>query len=122
MQSGVQPEPSIIAQAILASFTLAENAEFFVSVRCVNRVGLATSDSTDIMEIETAQRNPGEVRLIEHNPKPTFDLMLIFHRALLLSALSYSRSLTRNFSRSRALTPHSASPLHDRTSSLNHLI
>ena len=56
------PELDIVTQAMLASLTLAESVELFVSVRCVNRMGLSTdSDNTKFMELDMAQRHAGEI-------------------------------------------------------------
>ena len=48
------PELGTITQAMLASAALPESAEFFVSARCVNRMGLgANSDNTSFTELYT---------------------------------------------------------------------
>ena len=47
---------------MLASAALAESVELFVSVRCVNRMGLdADSDNTNFIELGTALRRAGEI-------------------------------------------------------------
>lgn len=56
------PELDIVTQAMLASLTLAESVELFVSVRCVNRMGLSTdSDDTMFIELDMALRHAGEI-------------------------------------------------------------
>jgi len=61
------PRPSLSLapshmQAMLASLALAESVELFVSVRCVNRMGLSTdSDNTKFMELDMAKRHAGEI-------------------------------------------------------------
>lgn len=56
------PELDIVTQAMLASLTLAESVELFVSVRCVNRMGLSTnSDDTRFIELDMALRHAGEI-------------------------------------------------------------
>jgi hypothetical protein len=47
---------------MLASLALAESVEFFVSVRCVNRMELSTdSDNTNFMKLDSALRHAGEI-------------------------------------------------------------
>ena len=56
------PELDIVTQAMLASLTLVESVELFVSVRCVNRMGLSTnSDDTRFIELDMALRHAGEI-------------------------------------------------------------
>ena len=47
-------------QAMLASVPLAESAELFVSVRCVNRMGLE-AETASVIELDTAPRHAGEI-------------------------------------------------------------
>ena len=47
---------------MLALAALAESVELFVSVRCVNRMGLdADSNNSNFIELDTALRHAGEI-------------------------------------------------------------
>ena len=48
---------------MLASVPLAASAELFVSVRCVNRMGLE-AETASFLELDTALRRAGELDLM----------------------------------------------------------